>query len=309
MRTKRAAVWTKDSPTPAQLSEFFDQVGSHRMTGDILQAVLEGGQPLVDWLVRREKNRDFWRTHFPRMAQRNIRLTEPWLRPGVSFPLGPVSDRHAIPDGMFWLEDVRVRVVETSQVEFALRELAPDSEEQEEMFPEHEGARQLGPGIIDEDEDELSEEGEDDDEAEERRNLKAQADSLLERTSDGKPETDEANPLGISCGPAWRLFTSFRSRLDIEFDVSAQVVGQVAKAPVCRYLMRRLGDSLGTACSSAIPEAIDALRVYLIAVLLFDGVSITSVRRSMENTWFSGRVPLGLDRQGNVVFLVAKSNR
>lgn len=43
MTTSQTAGWTLDSPTPAQLKEFFAQIGSGRVTKERLQGFLRGG--------------------------------------------------------------------------------------------------------------------------------------------------------------------------------------------------------------------------------------------------------------------------
>lgn len=44
MRTSHVAGWASDSPTPAQLKEFFAQIASGRVTGSKLQEFLRGGK-------------------------------------------------------------------------------------------------------------------------------------------------------------------------------------------------------------------------------------------------------------------------
>jgi hypothetical protein len=65
-----AAGWDSDDPTPAQLEEFFAQIGSGKVTGDRLQALLRGetGQPILP-LTESEQIAAGWASDAPTPAQ------------------------------------------------------------------------------------------------------------------------------------------------------------------------------------------------------------------------------------------------
>jgi hypothetical protein len=124
MATKSSdATRPAEAPTFSQLTEFFKQIESGRVTSDRLRAFMQGEQPLPPEErarklgLSRERTAQlvrFWDEQFPEKGNDIVNLIGPFYSPDLSFLLQPPARdlEKKVKRALFWFpKDVTVRVV------------------------------------------------------------------------------------------------------------------------------------------------------------------------------------------------------